>query len=85
MGEVSFEMNGRRTILGGNLNLWHLEGATMGALTPRTSGCSVWPMEMVAHVAGALRSWTGLRQSEGLLASVTRRLVEGDVDPARLT
>ena len=25
MGEVSFEMNGRRTILGGNLNLRHLE------------------------------------------------------------
>ena len=84
MGEVSFEMNGRRTILGGNLNLWYLEGATMGALTPRTSGCSVWPMEMVAHVAGALRSWTGLRHREGLLASLTRRLVEGDVDPVRL-
>ena len=56
----------------------------MGALAPRTPGCSVWPMEMVAHIAGALHSWTGLRHSEGLLASSTRRIVEDEIDPARL-
>ncbi|CAE7397602.1 GIP [Symbiodinium sp. CCMP2592] len=74
MGEVKIVMNGRKTVLGSNLNLWHLEGASFGALTPGTPGCSVWPMELVAHVAGALRSWAGLRHREGLLASLTRRL-----------
>ena len=32
MGEISFEMNGRNTTLGGNLDLWHLEGASMGVV-----------------------------------------------------
>ena len=57
------------TTLGGNLDLWHLRDGCFGALEAKDAYSSVWPMELVAHVAGALRSWKGLRNREGLLAS----------------
>ena len=72
MGETPCVINGRSTILGGNLDLWHLRDGRFGALEAKDAYSSVWPMELVAHVAGALRSWKGLRNREGLLASLVR-------------
>ena len=72
MGETRCVINGRSTILGGNLDLWHLRDGRFGALEAKDAYSSVWPMELVAHVAGALRSWKGLRNREGLLASLVR-------------
>ncbi|CAE7537271.1 unnamed protein product, partial [Symbiodinium necroappetens] len=84
MGEVRCHMNGRPTVLGGNLDLWHLEGASVGALDAKDPAGSVWPMELVAHVAGALRSWKGLRSREGVLSSLVRRVdyEGGEVAPS---
>ncbi|CAE7432980.1 GIP [Symbiodinium microadriaticum] len=84
MGEVRCHMNGRPTVLGGNLDLWHLEGASVGALDVKDPAGSVWPMELVAHVAGALRSWKGLRSREGVLSSLVRRVdyEDGEVAPS---
>ncbi|CAE7871322.1 GIP, partial [Symbiodinium necroappetens] len=68
MGEVQLEVNGRPTVLGGNLDLWHLQGGNLGAF-----GAQRWPLELVAHLARSLRAWMGLRNREGVLASLTRR------------
>ena len=68
MGEVPLEVNGKPTVLGGNLNLWHLQGGDLGAV-----GAQRWPLELVAHLVQALRAWRGLRNREGVLASLTRR------------
>ncbi|CAE7303293.1 GIP, partial [Symbiodinium sp. CCMP2456] len=68
MGEVQLEINGRPTVLGGNLDLWHLQGGDMGAF-----GAQRWPLELVAHLARSLRAWKRLRNREGVLASLTRR------------
>ena len=68
MGEVQLEINGKPTVLGGNLNLWHLQGGDLGAV-----GAQRWPLELVAHLVQALRAWRGLRSREGVLASLTRR------------
>ena len=71
MGEVPVTMNGKSVALGGNMDVWHLHGAQLGS---DGSGLgSVWPLEMVAHVAYALKAWVGLRNHEGLLSSLTRR------------
>ena len=71
MGEVPVTMNGKGVALGGNMNLWHLHGAQLGS---EGNGLgSVWPMELIAHVAYALKAWVGLRNHEGLLSSLTRR------------
>ena len=69
MGEIPCEMNGRQVVFGGNLDLWHLRGAKLGQL----GAGSVWPLEMVAHVAFALRAWVGLRNKEGFLSSLMKR------------
>ena len=84
MGEVSCVLNGRPAVLGGNLDLWHLQDTSLGALEAGDPAGSVWPMEFVAHVAGALRSWKGLRNREGLLASLVKRveLASSDVPPS---
>ncbi|CAE7275724.1 GIP, partial [Symbiodinium microadriaticum] len=68
MGEVQLEINGKPTVLGGNLDLWHLQGGDLGAV-----GAQRWPLELVAHLVQALRAWRGLRNREGVLASLTRR------------
>ena len=73
MTEVLVTMNGRPTILGGNLDLWDLRDESVGALEAKDPGGSVWPLELVAHLAGVLRSWTGLRSRESLLAALTQR------------
>ena len=71
MGEVPVTMNGKGVVLGGNMDLWHLHGAQLGS---EGNGLgSVWPMELIAHVAYALKAWVGLRNHEGLLSSLTRR------------
>ena len=72
MGEIRFSMNGRPTVLGGNLDLWHLEGKEIGALSPRDPTGSMWPMELVANVAHALKAWVGLRRRESLLSSLIK-------------
>ena len=72
MGEIPCVINGRAVVLGGNLDLWHLRDCHFGALSEGDAYSSVWPMELIAHVAGALHSWTGLRNREGLLASLMR-------------
>ena len=74
MGEVPCVLNGKRVRLGGNLDLWHLRNAELGALEAGDPAASVWPMEFVAHVAEALQSWKGLRNREGLLASLVRQI-----------
>ena len=72
MGEVRCSMNGRPTVLGGNLDLWHLDGMKLGAFPPGDPLGSIWPMELVANVAHASRAWVGLRRRESLLSSLTR-------------
>ena len=74
MGEIPCVINGRPTVLAGNLDLWHLRDSHFGALEAKDAYSSVWPMELVAHLAGALRSWRGLRNREGLLASLMRTM-----------
>ena len=83
MAEVLVIMNGRPTILGGNLDLWDLRDESVGALEAKDPGGSVWPMELVAHLAGVLRSWTGLRSRESLLAALTQRTTSLE-EPATL-
>ena len=83
MAEVLVTMNGRPTILGGNLDLWDLRDESVGALDAKDPGGSVWPMELVAHLAGVLRSWTGLRSRESLLAALTQRTTSLE-EPATL-
>ncbi|CAE7694193.1 GIP [Symbiodinium sp. CCMP2592] len=50
MGEVECVMNGTPTVLGGNLDLWHLQGAELGAALPGDPTGSMWPLELVANV-----------------------------------
>ncbi|CAE7314814.1 GIP, partial [Symbiodinium sp. CCMP2592] len=50
MGEVACVMNGTQTVLGGNLDLWHLQGAELGAVLPGDPIGSMWPLELVANV-----------------------------------
>ncbi|CAE7357932.1 GIP, partial [Symbiodinium sp. KB8] len=83
MAEVLITMNGRPTILGGNLDLWDLRDGSVGALEAKDPGGSVWPLELVAHLAGVLRSWTGLRSRESLLAALTQRTINLE-EPATL-
>ncbi|CAE7297817.1 unnamed protein product, partial [Symbiodinium sp. KB8] len=71
MGEVSCVLNERNVVLGGNLNLWHLQDERIGSSDSVDLG-SVWPFEFVAQLAGAIRSWVGLRNHESLLASLLR-------------
>ena len=69
MGEVPCEMNQKRVVLGGNLDLWHLREAELG----QQGAGSVWPLELIAHMAFAIRAWVGLRNHEGFLSSLTKR------------
>ena len=71
MGEVPCVLNERNVVLGGNLNLWHLRDERVGSSSSVDLG-SVWPFEFIAQVAGAIRSWVGLRNHESLLASLLR-------------
>ena len=73
MGEVECKMNGRSTVLGGNLDLWHLQGTTMGPTSPGDPVGSMWPLELVANVAHSLKAWVGSRRKESLLSSLVRR------------
>ena len=82
MGEVECSMNGRSTILGGNLDLWHLDGAVLGALPTGDPLGSMWPLELVAHVAHSLKAWVGLRRKESLLSSLIRRSWMGFMEQA---
>ncbi|CAE7806981.1 unnamed protein product [Symbiodinium sp. CCMP2592] len=50
MGEVPCSVNEKEVILGGNMNLWHLREARLGPEGSRDQG-SIWPLELVAHVA----------------------------------
>ncbi|OLQ09932.1 Copia protein [Symbiodinium microadriaticum] len=72
MGEVPCLINGRPSVLAGNLDLWHLRDESMGALEAQHPAGSIWPLELVVHIAGAVCSWKGLRNREGLLASLVR-------------
>ena len=72
MGEVPCVMNERKVVLGGDMNLWHLRDAHLGSRGGRNPS-SVWPLELVAHVAFAIRAWVGLRNHEGFLSSLVRR------------
>ena len=80
MGEVCCRMNGRPVVLGGNLDLGHLNGASLGALSPGDQWSSVWPMEFVVELAGALQSWKGLRNYEGVLASLIKTVPHEDAE-----
>ena len=82
MGEVECVMNGRPTVLGGNLDLWNLQGARLGALPTADPLGSMWPLELVAHVAHALSAWVGLRKHESLLSSLVRRSWMGFTEEA---
>ena len=82
MGEVCCRMNGRPVVLGGNLDLGHLNGVSMGALCPDDQWSSVWPMEFIVDLAGALQSWKGLRNYEGVLASLVRAIPPEDAEAA---
>ena len=68
MGEVPCFINGRPSTLAGNMDLWHLRDESLGALEADHPAGSVWPLELVVHIAGAVCSWKGLRNREGLLA-----------------
>ena len=71
MGEVPCVVNGKKVTLGGNMDVWHLHEAQLGSV-----GCglgSMWPLELVANIACALKAWVGLRNNEGFLSSLTRR------------
>ena len=65
-------INGRPSVLAGNLDLWHLRDESVGALEAQHPAGSIWPLELVVHIAGAVCSWKGLRNREGLLASLIR-------------
>ena len=82
MGEVECVMNGRPTVLGGNLDLWNLQGARLGVLPTADPLGSMWPLELVAHVAHALSAWVGLRKHESLLSSLARRSWMGFTEEA---
>ena len=82
MGEVCCRMNGRPVVLGGNLDLGHLNGVSVGALSPGDQWSSVWPMEFVVDLAGALQSWKGLRNYEGVLASLVKAIPPEDAEAA---
>ena len=82
MGEVECVMNGRPTVLGGNLDLWNLQGARLGVLPTADPLGSMWPLELVAHVAHALSAWVGLRKHESLLSSLVRRSWMGFTEEA---
>ena len=82
MGEVCCRMNGRPVVLGGNLDLGHLNGVSFGALSPGDQWSSVWPMEFVVDLAGALQSWKGLRNYEGVLASLVKAIPPEDAEAA---
>ena len=71
MGEVPCLINERKVALGGNLNLWHLRDEHLGGSGSAEMG-SVWPAELIAHLAGGLRAWVGLRNHESLLSSLVR-------------
>ncbi|CAE7279098.1 GIP [Symbiodinium microadriaticum] len=71
MGEVPCLVNERKVTLGGNLNLWHLRDEHLGGSGSAEMG-SVWPVELIAHLAGGLRAWVGLRNHESLLSSLVR-------------
>ncbi|CAE7275903.1 GIP, partial [Symbiodinium microadriaticum] len=72
MGEVPCVINGRPSVLAGNLDLWHLRDESVGALEAQHPAGSIWPLELVVEIAGAVCSWKGLRNREGLLASLIR-------------
>ena len=84
MGEVPCVMNDKKVSLGGNLNLWHLRDAQLGPQGLQSQD-SVWPLELVAHVAFAVKAWVGLRNHEGLLSSLMRRSWVQDDDTPRLS
>ena len=83
MGEVPCVMNERNVVLGGNLNLWHLRDERLGLRESVELG-SVWPFELTTQVAGAIRSWVGLRNHESLLASLMRTSWVQDGEAANL-
>ncbi|CAE7621651.1 unnamed protein product [Symbiodinium sp. CCMP2592] len=80
-GEVPLVMNEKKVVLGGNLDLWHLRGLKVGV--DATLG-SVWPLELVANIALAVRAWVGLRNHEGLLSSLRRSSWLDGGDPVEL-
>ncbi|CAE7778026.1 unnamed protein product [Symbiodinium sp. CCMP2592] len=81
MGEVPLWMNEKKVVLGGNLDLWHLRDLKVGS-DARLG--SVWPLELVAHMAFAIRAWVGLRNHEGLLSSLRRSSWLDEGDPKEL-
>ncbi|CAE7733563.1 unnamed protein product [Symbiodinium sp. CCMP2592] len=84
MGEVPCFVNEKEVILGGNMNLWHLRDARLGPEGSRDQG-SIWPLELVAHAAFAVRAWVGLRNHEGFLSSLVNRSWLKDPEPLQLS
>ena len=67
MGEIPCVINGRPTVLAGNLDLWHLRDSHFGALEAKDAYSSVWPMELVAHLGGSPEIMERASQSRGLV------------------